>query len=264
MSSRIKVAMFINLMIFLLEFFAFVARVVFAGDAFSIGDNTTYYTIDSNLLAMVASAIYVIFGTKAMEEKKSIPRVVQFIRYLATSGVMYTLVVVFTVLIPAMGEGGFARMVLTPVMAIQHLVAPLLCVISFCGFETEHSMPIKWVFYATLPTGLYAFILYLLNGFYVVEGPYPFFEVHKYKVPWLVCMIFILIAMCIALNFGILKIANIFSARDTLMLNAIDRMNEEEEANKTEEERKREAEEKEKKRKKNPYLYDIIGLIVKK
>ncbi len=264
MSSRIKVAMFINVMIVLLEFFCFVARVIVAGDTFTIFDNVIYYTIDSNLFLMVASAIYVAFGTKALEEKKEIPGYVQLLRYMATSTVMYTFVVVFTVLIPGMGEGGFAKMVLTPIMAVQHLIAPLLSAIAFCGFETESVLPKKWFIYATIPTVVYAFFLYLLNVLSLAEGPYPFFEVHKYALPWIIVMFFILIGMCILLNFVLLVVANRFSAQDTLMLNAIDKMNAEEAAKKTEEEIRAEEEEKEKKRKKNPYLYDIIGLIVKK
>ena len=264
MRSRQKVAMFINVMIVLLEFFAFVVRTISAGSRFSLGGAACFYTVDSNLFALISSVIYVVLGTKATEEKRELPGGLSLLRYMATATVTYTLAIVFFVLIPGIGKGGFSQMIMTPVLFVQHLAAPVLCLISFIGFETEKKLPRRWQLWALLPTLFYALVMYILNMTHTIKGPYPFFEVYRFTW-WQNGLIFvILFGLCILVNALILFVANRFSGRDTLMLNAIDRMAEEEEAQKTEEQRQKEAEEREKKRKKNPYLYDIIGLVVKK
>ena len=88
----------------------------------------------------------------------------------------------------------------------QHLLCPIIAIISFLFFEKETILSSKIIVWGVIPTVIYGIICVILNAFNVIIGPYPFFYV--YLIPWyylilwyvgiLVCVI--LIAMILYLN----------------------------------------------------------------
>ena len=99
-------------------------------------------------------------------------------KYSATVCLAITFLVVFIVLAP-MGGGleGYKTMFFCDSMIFTHLLCPIICVYSFVKFERTKK-PLRFVFFATLPTIIYGTILLTLNFLKITDGPYPFFFVY--------------------------------------------------------------------------------------
>ena len=89
-----------------------------------------YYTRNSNLILLVTSLIYVIWLTK---EDKETPKWLQTLRYMSVVSVALTLIVVLTILSWS-APGGLRHLLFHRAMFYQHLVCPVLAIISFIFF----------------------------------------------------------------------------------------------------------------------------------
>lgn len=138
-----------------------------------------YYTFQSNVLGTIAAAL-MLYGIYI---GRGIPTTgILVFKLLATSCLTLTFVVVITVLAPMMGEGGYKFQLLAGNLKYQHLLCPLIAIISFVCFDYKLGFDIRWIIIAWLPTVIYAAVTIVLNIMKKLEGPYPFLEV--YKQPW--------------------------------------------------------------------------------
>ncbi len=167
-----------------------------------------FYTQDSNLLAMVASAICVVYTALGLKNgTTALPEWVKSLKYMATCCLAITFVVTVCVLSPLAGPGAWKFMLFSGSMLYHHLLCPVAAFVSFVFLETDPVLSKKHIYYALAPTFLYAVITTTLNIARVMVGPYPFLMV--YQQPWYISILWIFIILGTALLFSwVIYLAN--------------------------------------------------------
>lgn len=161
------IALILNIAILVMEIYAFIKEFYYNKlEAFK------YYTNLSNLFALIASAMFIIFFRNNYEWVKGL-------RLIATVMLAVTLIVVITILIPS---NGFVKMVLRGQLMFFHVLCPIISIISFVFFESIPKLPTYWNYIAVIPTILYGAIAIILNIKKVWDGPYPFLKVYKQPI----------------------------------------------------------------------------------
>ena len=167
----------------------------------SLAASMIYYTQDSNLLLGVASAIYAGAALRAICRKKyEIPAWVQSLKYIAVSCIAVTFIVVLCIFIPMAIPYGMAGWILFDgAKLFQHTLSPLAAIAGFLLLEHHPEIKFSTTFLALIPTAVYAAVLYPLNIARIVDGPYPFLQVHNLGPVWSVIWFFIILAVsCLA------------------------------------------------------------------
>ncbi len=149
-----------------------------------------YYTVLSNIFALITSTLYVAFYLKT---KNSIPIAVSFLRYASTVCLTLTFAVVLFIFVPL---AGFSVMV-EGVQIFHHLLCPVLSFISFVFFEKRKTLSKRHIFLSLIPTFTYAAVIIVLNILRVVEGPYPFLMVYRQSVVVSVIWFFVINGMAL-------------------------------------------------------------------
>lgn len=151
-----------------------------------------YYTEDSNILACLASFIYVFSSMKQLKKGIFEPtRAAAILRYMATCCLTLTFLVVVTILAPSFGPMGFRFMMLWGSVLYMHNICPILSLLSFVIFERP-ALDKKHTLWAMVPTFLYAAVSIVLNLLRIWHGPYIFLYVYEQPV-WMSVIWFILI-----------------------------------------------------------------------
>ena len=161
--------------------------------------NFIYFTVLSNVITMIVSAIYLIVCFVNGIYTENLPKWLRWIRYMATNCLALTFIIVITVLIPMGAKDGLIDdLLIRGPQLFHHILCPIISFLSFCIVE-EGNITKRDIWIATFPTILYAIILTFLNVIKVVEGPYPFLLV--YDQPFYLSVIwFILI---VGISFGL-------------------------------------------------------------
>ena len=136
-----------------------------------------YYTIDSNMLALVSSLIYFVY--LILDEK--MPRWLEIFKYMTTVCLTITFLVVIFILAP-MYEFNYKFFLLDGAFVYQHLLCPIMAVVTFLFFDTLHKFNIRDYIRGLYLTVIYAIILITLNIVGIVKGPYPFLMVKEQSV----------------------------------------------------------------------------------
>ena len=175
-NSRKKVAVAMNIMVIILEIIG-----LYYNLTSELGiRNLKYYTVLSNIFAMVMSIMFV-------------PKQLTRLKYSACTCLAVTFVVVVTVLIPSYGISSAKGYLLEGANLYQHVLCPFAAIISFCFFEKDEKMTIKDNLLILLPTIGYAIIALILNFAKLLHGPYPFLYVYEQPVymsfVWLVVIL---------------------------------------------------------------------------
>lgn len=136
------------------------------------------YTVDSNLLAMLACTAYAVFLIRRLVCGREVPVWSVMAKYTAVCCLSVTFLVVVAVLAPGGGRDGYRQMLLSGDMLYHHLFCPVLAVLSFFLFDRVPCRAGKAARCALLPTVLYAVVLVVLNLTRTVTGPYPFLRVY--------------------------------------------------------------------------------------
>ena len=125
-----------------------------------------FYTQLSNIIALAASAVYLIIPEHSISAG---------IRYLSVCVLSMTFLVTVFVLIPL---GGDAHDLLFSGSGLyHHLLVPILAAVSYLFLERHASGSMIW-----LPVSLtliYGLVMYYLNWKRKYDGPYPFFRVYN-------------------------------------------------------------------------------------
>ncbi len=165
-----------------------------------------FYTQDSNMFLMIVCLIVGIFQLRILTSKtKEIPLWVQRLKYMATSAVSLTFLVVVFVLIPLAGWDSAVDKLFMEAKLYHHFLCPLLAFLSFVIFEKTPKLKFKDTAYTIVPTVIYAVVLTLLNVFKVVEGPYPYLKVYEQSIfmscVWFVTILSIAYGICVGVFF---------------------------------------------------------------
>ena len=158
-----------------------------AGLAFSLSSSLkvlVFYTIDSNLLAVIGSLVYLageaaadrdLWGTRA-----SWPGVW---RYVSVCALMVTFLVVMLILLPMNYAQGYGTgSLFTGWNLFFHVIAPILSGVSFCFLEDHEELTPLHAFGAVFLTVVYTGVMIWMNITDRVVGPYPFLMVKNQPV----------------------------------------------------------------------------------
>lgn len=111
-----------------------------------------FFTIDSNILAAVASLCMCIFSIKHIkDESVVIPKRLSLFKFVGTTAVTVTFLTVIFFLGPTMGYG----IMFVGSSLFLHLINPLLCIISYAFLERSEALPLKYSLLGVLPTAVY-------------------------------------------------------------------------------------------------------------
>ena len=181
-NSRLYYSFIINILIIIMELFAFL--VCYKESGFACFE---YYTQDSNLFLMFTSLLYII---SLLICDKKIPHFVSLLKYAATTSVVITFLTVVTILAPVMG--GYKAMLLDGTMLIHHLICPIFAFVTFVFFEKHNLNGLKDALISMIFTCLYGVVAVTLNVLKIMDGPYPFLKVYDQTILmsifWLILM----------------------------------------------------------------------------
>jgi len=160
-----------------------------------------YYTQCSNYILMIATVIHLVCLLR-----RSVPAAAERFLYIATCLTTVTFLVTVCILIPWYGHAEW--LLLETNGLFHHLLCPILAV---AGLPFLHSIRKKDALLAVIPTFIYGVILYTLNYFRRVDGPYPFMKVHDQ--PWYMSVLwFVFLA---AAAYGIATALRLLCGRKT-------------------------------------------------
>lgn len=172
---RLLIVSAINLLLVGFEVYALVLSV--ADQAETIFE---FYTIDSNIFCLVSSFLFLVFAFLAWKKKTyELPRFIQVLRLMSSTGLALTFLVVVLILCPIGGPSAWEDMLLMGNMLFHHLICPLLSCLSFLLLETNEKIKLKDTAYPLVFTLIYAIPILILNITGTITGPYPFLEVYN-------------------------------------------------------------------------------------
>lgn len=172
-----------------------------------------YYTEDSNIFALGASFMYVIYAILRMRKNTEIPKAVRILKYASSCTLTVTFLVVVFVLLPMYGWDSYGMMLFGGSMLYHHTLCPILSLLSLLFLENGTKLLKNAELSAVVPTLAYAAVTVVLNIMKVMKGPYPFLYVYEQPI-WLSCVWFtVIIGMAFLISLGIKKIFNHISEK---------------------------------------------------
>ena len=138
-----------------------------------------FYTVDSNLLAMLACAVCAFFEARGLVRGEPMPPFAKTLKYVAASCLALTFAVVICVLVPMSGPHALEYALLRGSMLYHHLLCPIGVIASYALLEREPPLKRGSMIWALLPTAAYAAVTVACNAAGVLEGPYPFLRVNE-------------------------------------------------------------------------------------
>ena len=166
-----KMSLLLNVLIIIFEVIALIMNL------HNNGLLIEYYTVDSNMLALVSSLIYFVY--LILDEK--MPRWLEIFKYMTTICLSITFLVVIFILAP-MYDFNYKYFLIDGAFVYQHLLCPIIAVITFLFFDTLHKFSIRDYIRGLYLTVIYAIVLVTLNIVGVVQGPYPFLRVKEQSI----------------------------------------------------------------------------------
>lgn len=117
------------------------------------------FTTDSNVLCMLSSLILIPFEIRAITSNKDLPKAAVILKYVGTSAVGLTFMVVILFLGPTMG---YREMLFSGTSVYMHLCGPILAFVSFCFVENVYTLKKRTIPLAVIPAFIYG-TLYLIE-----------------------------------------------------------------------------------------------------
>lgn len=147
-----------------------------------------YYTYDSNLLGLI-SGVLLIFEIllRRKHPERLMPQALHRLRFVSACTMEVTLVTVAFLFLPAAAlSNGMSAAVqglfLEGDAIYVHLLAPLWNLLMFLLLEWDPPLKFTDTGRCLLWSVIYTAVLVLLNAGSLVDGPYPFFQVHSQPV----------------------------------------------------------------------------------
>lgn len=194
MKKRSK-SLALNLIIVVFEIIAFiVSYICYHRISFE------YYTEDSNILLMICCSIfayYIITG-------KSIPKWLHVFKYIVTTCVAITFMVVVFILAP-MYSFNYPLLMFSGTMLFHHTICPILAIITFLCYDNLKLYKKKDIYLSLSFTFIYAIVAIILNILKVLEGPYPFLMVRTQPILISIIWVIVIIGFAAVISF-ILKL----------------------------------------------------------
>lgn len=172
MFKKKNIAILLNVLIVIFEIIAIFEIIDVKG-----GLNYSFYTDDSNLLALFTSLAFVFYSVR----NKKIPEWLKLLKLTSTICLTLTFLVVLLVLAP-MNDYNYGFLLFYSALLFQHFLCPIISVITFILFDDIHISKWQYDLLATSFTVVYGVIIITLNVVRYLVGPYPFLEVYNQPV----------------------------------------------------------------------------------
>ena len=186
MEKRAKTAAILNIAIIALELIGTSISISRSG-----GGSLIYYTVLSNILALVSCAVYTFLSLKG----KEISKAALALRYCASVCLSVTFFVVVVIFVPmALPYGTVGDILYKGPQIYHHLLCPIISFVSFCFFEGGE-LDRRSILIGSVPTLLYAVFSITLNILKVINGPYPFLLVYEQPVYMSVIWFFVIMGI---------------------------------------------------------------------
>lgn len=174
--KKIKIAFFINIMIFIFTILATI--IMFTGYKFMPGKDIVlestklgmfkFFTVDSNILMGIVALLFAFEEYKLLNGKiKDISVYKYILKLMSTVSVGLTFLTVVLYLGP-ISEGGIYTMLLNSNLFF-HLIIPVLSIINFIFFENTNKLKFRDSMYGLIPMLLYS-LFYMTNIFLHIEN----------------------------------------------------------------------------------------------
>ncbi len=171
--------------ILLMEILGTIAgRVLFGGYSFQ------YYTQNSNYFNLITCAIAIPFMVLAIKnENYEIPKWVRLLRFISTTCLALTFLVVICVLGPV--NKNWSSLLFSPSNIFFHLLCPVFSMISFVSLEEGPKLKFLDTIYSFIPTFVYAVVLIIMayilgwgkeNNEAFIKAPYFFLNVYSQHI----------------------------------------------------------------------------------
>lgn len=158
-----------------------------------------YYTVDSNLFALIVTLVYLYFVCR----NKKINKVVYLLRLMSLVSLMITFLVVLFVL-PFMVPLQFLFWGVYGSNLIFHVICPLLLLFIYFIYDKKIKINNYELIFNMVPTLIYAIILITLNIKEIVDGPYAFlrfkFQPVYQSILWFISIVGITYPIGLLLN----------------------------------------------------------------
>lgn len=163
-----------------------------------------YYTYLQNFLCLIVSIIFCVYIMGNMISDLVIPEYVRGLRYVATTGLIFTSFIYIILLSPnknnVISNKDFKGIKGSTANIVLHYLCPLLSLISFVVFERNIDLDTNiWTLLVAIPSCLYWIIYLILSITKLWEEPYDFSSKKNNKL-W-----DLLIIICIPLFFIIIS-----------------------------------------------------------
>lgn len=168
MKTNLKISLILNSIIVALFIFGITTSLLnfdwmrLSGDLTPQSTNLfKFFTVDSNVLLAVASAILLVYEAMILfNKRKNIPKWMYITKFIAVSATTLTLLTTVLYLSPLVGKD-FWKLFLNNNLFF-HLISPVLGIVSFIFFECEEKLEWKISFLSIIPMGIYS-IYYIIN-----------------------------------------------------------------------------------------------------
>lgn len=158
-----------------------------------------YYTVDSNLFALIMTVVYLYFVCT----DKKISKAIYLLRLMSLVSLMITFLVVLFIL-SFMVPLQFLFWGYYGTNLILHVICPLLLLYIYFRFDEKVKVNKYELIYNMIPTLIYAIILIILNIKGIVDGPYAFlrfnFQPLYQSVLWFILIVGITYPIGLVLN----------------------------------------------------------------
>ena len=195
MKKKENRALYLNIIIIVLEI---IGLIVYIKKTKTL--SIEFYTIDSNILMLVASSIY----TYYILQNKKIPEWLNILKHMAVLGLSITFLVVIFILAP-MSKFNYGMLLFKDSMLYQHTLCPILAFISFIFFE-KNTMKKDHLLYTMMFTIIYSVVIIICNILHIIKGPYQFLYIYEQPIYMSILWIVLIDGGAYLLSKGLYKI----------------------------------------------------------
>lgn len=158
-----------------------------------------YYTILSNLFALIVSIIYFYYSYQ-----KKIPKVINILRLSSVLSLAVTFLVSLFILLPSFNFN--FKLMYGGMNLFLHFVCPVLLFVIYLIYDKKNKLTKKDIMLANMLTFVYGAVMVPLNILKVVEGPYPFLMVYKQSIFMIIIWLIVIVGGTTLLGFLLYKI----------------------------------------------------------
>ncbi len=187
------------------------------GEGFMNTGTFLYYTVQSNILAMLTAAVVLVFELRR-KNGQELPKAVEFLRLFSTIAITLTFLVFSLMLTPQLIMEGNGKYLTSPGNLCVHNLVPICAILDWCFFGSAKKLPKLSAYCGIVPALAYICFAYtcVALGIKFSGNTVPYFFLDYQVYGWftignggigVIYWIIILAGLLIGLGYGFLAIA---------------------------------------------------------